>query len=187
MLLSQNRLPLDGRYLCIVLKGGDACADIRRMIEGSARMLAKRHGLLPIFLVFDQKNDLSATQRAAGKTGWRILELEETKDAIAILSAARLTLTMRLHALVLSTVALSPAIALSPDSKDEKTVSFAHLSAQEVIRPEELSVAHLVERAEYTLQNRHAVIPLLADALQDLRKKAKKDLENIVTMIYNSK
>lgn len=187
MLLSQNRLPADGSYLCIVLKGGDACADIRRIMEGSARMLAARHGLLPIFLVFDRKKDLAQTQIASRKTGWRIIELGEVGDAIAILSAARLTLTMRLHALVLATVALTPAIALSPDPKDEKTVSFARLSAQEVIRPEELSVAHLVERAEYTLQNRHTLIPLLADALQDLRKKAKKDLENIVTMIYNSK
>ena len=187
MLLSQNGFAKGERYLCIILKGGRFYDDIRRILLAGARMLACRHGLIPIFLVFDQKHDLDVTQHASQKTGWRLLSLADSSEAIAILRAASLTLTMRLHGMVLATVAHTPAIAISPDSGDEKSTSFALLSAQEAIRPEELSVAHLVQRAEQTLQNRHNLIPLLKDALQDLRKKAKKDLENIVTMIYNSK
>ena len=186
-ILAKHRLPLPCNYLCVILKGGRECFDIRRILLASVRMLSKRHGLTPIFLVFDRRIDRRTTLLAAKENGWKVLELDEAADALALLSVSRLTLTMRLHGAILSTVAHTPAISVVPNPYDEKMISFSLLSAQEVIRAEELSVALLVERAEKTLENRNALLPLLTDALQDLRKKAKKDLENIVTMIYNSK
>ena len=93
---------------------------------------------------------------------------------------------MRLHALIFATSVATPAIGI-PINDDPKIASFARLCGQECIPREELSVASLVAKCEQMYESKDSLRPILLDAAADLQKKAQKDLENIVTMIYNSK
>ena len=49
-----------------------------------------------------------------------------------------------------------------------------------------VTVAELVEEMEAALEERTRLRPILLDSVAELRKKTRKDLENITAMIYNS-
>ena len=131
-------------------------------------------------------HDIACAKRAARELGGIFIPLNEPSDATALLSGARVAITMRLHALIMATMAGVPAVGVPSDALDRKIPAFAHLAGQEFVAREELSVVTLVERTEHLLKVRERLSPLLLDAAADLQKKAKKDLENIVSMLYNN-
>ncbi len=186
-LLAAHGIAPSTPYLCIVLKGGRMQEDVRRLVLAAARVLCRRHTLLPILLTFDTKKDKKAT-RIAQKTlhGCKI-HLSEAADAAAILAGATATLTMRLHALILATAARTPAVGIPSDPDDGKIASFARLAAQDHVPYDRLTVAAIVEAAEAAIEMREARRAIWGDVASDLRKKAQKDLANIVTMLYNKK
>ncbi|MBQ9773540.1 MAG: glycosyltransferase [Clostridia bacterium] len=187
-ILADHGIAAGTRYFCVILKGGSRAAyEVCRMLAAGARMIAKRHALLPVFFVLDPTHDGRATQVAARVLHAPVIPLREPSDAAALLSAAEFAVTMRLHALVLASCVTIPALGVCADTDDEKIPSFARLCAQDYLTRDALSVGALVERMEALLSDRDRLRPLLADAAADLRKKAKKDLANIVTMLYNSK
>ncbi|MBQ9784478.1 MAG: glycosyltransferase [Clostridia bacterium] len=186
-LLREAGLGETDRFFCVVLKGGRSTVDACRMCAAAARMIARRYALTPVFLVFDPTHDAHATRVAASVLGARVLRLREGADATAILSRAQCVLTMRLHAMILATAVGTPALGVCTDPRDEKIPAFARESAQYAIVRSELSVGALVEQTEDLLSHRDAMRPVLQDAAADLRKKAKKDLENILAMLYNNK
>lgn len=185
-LLHQNGIDVSQRYLCLVLRHAPHASDSCRTVLAAVRLFCARHALMPVLLVFDAVRDASALRDAQQKLGGILPTLREPADAAAFLSQAVLTVTMRLHALILATAVGTPAIGIPTDANDPKMASFARSVGQRVILPEDLTVAGLVEALEETMNERDALRPILNDAVADLRKKAKKDLENIVTMIYNS-
>ncbi len=185
-LLYQAGLSPEAHYLCVILRGGRMHEDTARQLLAAARMLSRRHGLALLFLLLDTKSDHRTTAMAAKRLGGTLILPREPADAVAILRAADLTLSMRLHGLIFATLAGTPCIGLPSDPSDEKIRFFARLSAQEVILPQELTVALAVERSEGLLQNAAHLKPLFAEAVAELRKKAKKDLANIATMLYNN-
>ncbi len=174
-------------YLCIVLKGGRAQEDVRRLVLAAARVLCHRHALLPILLVFDAKQDKKATHAAQKTLHGCKIHLSEAADAKAVLAGAAVTLSMRLHALILATAVRTPALGIPSDPDDGKIASFARLSAQDHIAYEQLTVAAIVEAAEDAMEKRNTRCAIWGDVASDLRKKAQKDLANIVTMLYNKK
>ncbi len=186
-LLSAHGIAPGTPYLCIVLKGGRAQEDIRRLVLAAVRVLCRRHALLPIFLIFDTKQDKKATHVAQKTLHGCTIRLSEAADAEAILSGAALTLSMRLHALILATAARTPALGIPSDPDDTKIPSFARLSAQDHVIYDRLTVAAIVETAEDAMEKCNARRAIWADVAADLRKKAQKDLANIVTMLYNKK
>ncbi|MBQ7336153.1 MAG: glycosyltransferase [Clostridia bacterium] len=186
-LLQEQKIPPTQRYICVALRSGKNARDICRIITAALRMVCREWDLLPVFLVFDGNEDPAATERPLRSVGGRVVLLQEASDAIAYFSRAELTVAMRLHALILSTLAGTPAVGIPADGTDPKIASFAQISGQEHILPEELSVALLVEKMEELLRTRASRRPILTDSVSELRKKAKKDLANIVTMIYNIK
>ncbi|MBQ8309573.1 MAG: glycosyltransferase [Clostridia bacterium] len=178
-------LPETARYLCVILKGGTSSIDTRRIIIAAARMLCRRHGLRPLFPILDRAHDTDAARDAAKQLHGRVVTFAEPADATALFTGAALVITMRLHAMILSTAASTPAIGIPADPADEKILSFANPAGQPAIRREDLSVAHLVEKAERVLTENSTLRPFFESCTSDLRKKAKKDLENITAMIYN--
>ncbi len=187
-LLSEHGILHNVRCFCIILKGGKESSDIARLVLGASRILASRHALTPILLVFDVHADRAATKNACGHLkGAVCVPIEEVRDAIAILSHSEIVLSMRLHGLILSTVAATPALGVASDASDGKIPSFARQSGQEYLLPGEVSAGAIVEIAERMLAERKTRIPFLRAALADLRKKAKKDLENLLAIRYNNR
>ncbi len=186
-LLSEHGILQDVRCFCVILKGGRESRDIARLLLAAARILSARHGLRPILLCFDTHNDRRVTERAATQLSGSVsIPIEEVKDAIGLLARSEFALSMRLHGLILSTVAATPALGVVSDARDGKIPAFARAAGQEYLLPGEVSVGAVVDLAERMWAERETRIPFLRATPADLRKKAKKDLANVLAMLYNN-
>ena len=185
-LAKEYDIPKEQHILCVVLHGGKETAHMRAVMLSALHILCQRHHLMPVFLIFDPSKDRAATLAASHALGGRVISLWEPSDAVSILSRADALIAMRLHALILSTVAGTPAIGIPTDSRDDKISAFADSVGQEVILPEELGVGNLVAKTEQLIASRDSLRPILSDSVTEMRKKARKDLANILEMIYNS-
>lgn len=184
-LFRMHAIPDRARVLCIILRGGRTTTDERRITVAAARMLCRRYALVPVLPIMDEKNDAPAAEEGAEILGGTVIRFAEAREAIALLSKATLVLTMRLHGQILATVAGTSAIGIPTDSADEKILSFSRIAGQLAVPRDTLTVANLVRTAELALDESHAMHAIYPNTVADLRKKAKKDLENITAMIYN--
>ena len=147
------------------------------------RTVCRRNSLTPIYLALDQA-DLSLALQAAHATDGHSILHREPADVSALLSECRAVVTMRLHGLVLASVAGVTALGVPADPRDKKIPAFAAAIGQPLLSPTADSAAELTEALENILK---CPIPprFLADSLAEQRKKVWKDLANIVTMLYN--
>lgn len=185
-ILQEHGLTMQTDYLCVVLRGGAPCTLIRDRIVAATRMLCRRHGLHPIFPVFDGKHDAEDAQDAAKKLGGTVLYLREPSDAAAILSTARAAVTMRLHALILATAVKIPAVGIPADERDGKIGAFAKAAGQEWLSPQSFTVAELVERVEAALSDPSRRV-VLDDAVEQMKEEIGEDLRRIVATVESGK
>lgn len=183
-ILREHGISPSQRFILVVLRSTDEKAVLNRLIPAALRVLRKRHGLIPLFLAFDD-SDASCVCRACNAAEGRIVSVRENADAVALCSVADLVLSMRLHALIFSAMAGTPAVGIPQDPRDQKIPSFAKRAGLDFISPENLTVGTLVERMESSMESAASLRPILADSVTQMRKKARKDLANIARMIYN--
>ncbi|MBQ9785805.1 MAG: polysaccharide pyruvyl transferase family protein [Clostridia bacterium] len=183
-ILSAHGVPSGGRFLCVVLRGGTQTAVTRALLMAAVRMVCRRARLIPLFPVFDELRDGSETLSAIADVGGHLLLLREPADAAAILSCCDAAVTMRLHALILATAVGTPTVGIPADAQDAKIASFAKEAGQEYLALEHLSVGALVEAIELCLTARRS---LLADTAAELRRRAQKDIENVVGIVNSQR
>lgn len=181
-ILWEYHVPVGARYLCVVLRGGTSCALTQNLILAAVRMICLRHGMVPLFPVFDRAHDERDTYAAADKVGGRVIFLREPTDATAVLSLCDAAVTMRLHALILATAVKVPTVGVAADGRDQKIPVFAKSAGQESLSPDGLTVAALVEAIEAALTS-DPVHRILADAAEQMRDDAAKDLLRIIQLI----
>ena len=191
-LLQSARFPAGKRPICIVLHGRILYSKkdndlLYHTLSAAVRMLCTRHRLFPLFLIFDPHQDALATHRMQHMLGGCAVSLREPSDASALLSVCEVLISMRLHAMILACAVGTPSVGIPADPRDEKIASFAKASGAEHIPQHQLTAPLLVELVEKILADPGASQRVLLDSAVEMRKKAAKDLENIVEMIYNSK
>ena len=184
-LLRENGVPPARELLCAVLRESAEPLLLTRLFPAALRVLAARHGLLPILLSFDTSDSSRMLQKSASACGGIVLRLRESADAVALFSAARLVLSMRLHGLILAALSGTPAVGVCTEPRDSKIPSFARSVGQEFLSLDALTVGNLVECMETSMAKSRANRPILADSVAQMRKKARKDLANILFMLYN--
>lgn len=184
-ILREHGISPTQKILCVVLRNTEDKILLTRLFPTALRILSARHKLLPIFLSFDSSDDPALLQKSANACGGILLRLRESADAVALFSVSQLVLSMRLHALIFAAMSGTPAVGIPADPRDQKLPSFAKRAGQEHLLLEELTVGNLVERMELAISESDANRPILADSVAEMRKKARKDLANILWMIYN--
>jgi polysaccharide pyruvyl transferase WcaK-like protein len=142
--------------------------------------------MIPLFLILDPKHDAAVTTAAQKALGGTVLHVREIGDLSALLSVCKGVVSMRLHALILAASVGCVGVGILPDSRDGKIPAFANSVGMEFLPPENLCVGNLVEAIERMLTSAPRLTPILLDSVAELRKKATKDLANIVEMIYNN-
>jgi polysaccharide pyruvyl transferase WcaK-like protein len=160
-------------YVCLVLKGGEPLTPA--LCSAVAHLGAR--GISPVLLVLDGKRDRAVCRRAARLLGAPLL-CPDVDELLAILSHASLTLTARLHAMILSSSVSTPAVGIS--DTDPKLSSFAALSGQRMSSPDALA-----DTAKEILAHAELVRGKISARTDTLRKKAQKDLEMLLEMLYN--
>lgn len=183
-ILASHGVSFGQGYLCVVLRGGTSTALLRSMICTAVRIICLRHALIPLFPVFDTKTDILEIPSSLSPLGAKKLFLREPADAVALLSGCQTAVVMRLHALVFATIAGVPAVGIPADERDQKIASFARLSGQELLKPEERTVVALVERLETCISSRQTAAPLLGKACADLRHRAQKEIADINELLH---
>ena len=183
-LLRKYGISASAPYLCFLPKGNTDPSLITLSVA-ALRVFCKRHGLLPILLSFDNRVDSQTAKRAAKQLRGIFLPLQTSQDLAAILSGATLTLSMRLHGIILSALVGTTAVGVTAKENDEKISAFCAETAQRCVKGSHLNAALLAEELENALTEQERIRPILADSVRELRKKAEKDLENIVSMVYN--
>lgn len=182
-ILASHHLDPSGKFLGVTVREGDENL-IRHLLPSVLRTLVTRYHITPLFLCLDVKRDWKATVTLMKHAEGVLLSIHEPSDAVAILSVCKATLSMRLHGLILSALASTPALAISVNS-DNKLLAFAGQTGQEHLDARTTNAAELVERLEEILLFGKPHRERIADLVAEMRKKAQKDLANIARMVYN--
>ena len=166
-LLREAGIPLHTGYFCVALHAPcGSSPDLMRVIKASLRHIAEAHSLLPVFLLFDTKADGYPSARISEAVGGRVLHLREASDAVAVISGARFLFSMRLHALIFSVIACTPALALSVSAYETKLASFARSAG--IPHLHSPSIVTLVDELERLMTNRDKIRAVLPDVLEEL-------------------
>ena len=174
------------KVLCVVLRRSHhKSAYLWRSVVAAAEIYCKRHGATAIFPVFsEEEKDITAL--AATRIGGVQIRMRDPADLASLLRECDAVLSMRLHPLILAAASATPALGLSIDPTDSKMVAFCRLSSQPMLAYEAPSVGEITDFLENELHADPAKAKqLLGASVTDLQKKALRDLENIVEMIYN--
>lgn len=170
--------------LCVILRGdGEGADGARGVLIAAVRMLCRRHGMLPIFPIFDSAHDGEASRRAAAETGGVAVSLREPADATALLGAATVAITARLHALILSSCAGIPALGVSTDERDQKIAAYAKISGQEYLSAAHLTVGGVVEAVEELMRTRAERVSVICDAAEQMREEARRDIDRLMQTV----
>lgn len=170
-LLLEAKIPYGKKYFCIAVREADKAEHtLLRSVTAAVRLFSVKHQMLPVFLEFDKKNDGYITEKICRKTNGRIIRLREASDAIAMLTGSEFLIGMRLHALIFSVIAGTPAIGISPSEQEPKMNTFCRSAAMEHLYPSDVTIIDLCEKLEYLLANGdklRAILPAIARDLSD--------------------
>ena len=166
-LLHEAGIPQQEGYLCVALHAPCAASDgLMHAVTAALRRMRNRHGLRAVFVLFDTKADGAPSCRVAGEVGGTVLRLREASDALAVISGARFLFAMRLHALIFSVMAGTPALALSVSPGENKLAVFCRAAGIPHLRAP--SPEALTDGMERLLANREHIrvgLPAVRDAL----------------------
>ena len=136
----------------------------------------------------DVRADLAVAKRGAEVSGGRLLVLRDPRELLALLSASRACVTLRLHGAILASSAGRPCLCISPDREDQKLAAFAGTLGQEHLSSAKASDAASLSAALSRLLARDGdFCRRLLLLVEEERKKARKDLAKLLEMLYNKR
>lgn len=172
----------DIRCLGVVLNGNTPPALFASILQALGKICAQRT-LHPLFLIFDVREDFTLSRRACDRLKGSLLPPQSPSDALALLCSCEVVLSLRLHGLILATRAGTPALAINADATEEKLLAFAAEAGLPCLasadgRQIEAALTSLLERAPQLRIS-------LGERCAEMRKKAQKDLANMLEIVYN--
>ncbi len=184
-ILHRYRQAMGQKYLAVILRDMKADSFLFRILSGSIRTVCQQFGWTPLFLCMDQKHDRAITRLAAQRLGGIAIEAEEASDVTALLRASEVAISLRLHGMILASTVGTPTLGISVDEREQKLSSFAKRTCLPILSQNELTVAATVEALETLVTSAPQMRVLIRESLAEQRKNARKDLENILQMLYN--
>ena len=167
------------------------CRDLPTLPEALSSAVGnfcRERGLSLLLLPMDVRADLAVAKRGAEVSGGRLLVLRDPRELLALLSASRACVTLRLHGAILSSSAGRPCLCISPDREDQKLAAFAGTLGQEHLSSTEASDAACLSAALSRLLARDGdFCRRLLLLVEEERKKARKDLAKLLEMLYNKR
>jgi len=149
------------------------------LIQGVRRWLESRGETAALF-PFHSPRDVAPSERAAGVLGERarLVRLgERPEEACGIVAGMGLVVGVRLHALILASVAGVPWVSVS---YDPKVTGFAEAAGMTCLTPAELTVDAAFAAIEETWEQREAKAEMLRSRLAEWRALARRNVELLV-------
>ena len=167
------------------------CRDLPTLPEALSSAVGdfcRERGLSLLLLPMDVRADLAVAKRGAEVSGGRLLVLRDPRELLALLSASRACVTLRLHGAILASSAGRPCLCISPDREDQKLAAFAGTLGQEHLSSAKTSDAASLSSALSRLLARDGdFCRRLLLLVEEERKKARKDLAKLLEMLYNKR
>ena len=167
------------------------CRDLPTLPEALSSAVGdfcRERGLSLLLLPMDVRADLAVAKRGAEVSGGRLLVLRDPRELLALLSASRACVTLRLHGAILASSAGRPCLCISPDREDQKLAAFAGTLGQEHLSSAEAADAASLSAALSRLLARDGdFCRRLLLLVEEERKKARKDLAKLLEMLYNKR
>lgn len=183
LLLRQGIAPT-GQLLGVVLRKGKENGYLLKNLLAAVKLVCRQRGWTPLFAVHDA-GDTEISQEGARVCGGFCVCPREAGELLAILGQCRAVVTMRLHAMILCARVGVAVLGIPGDPRDTKIAAFAREVGYPTCLPEEDSVTELARALTRLVTLPPPAPAVLADSLADQRKKAWKDLANILGMLYN--
>lgn len=172
-------------FFAVILRDMKEDRFLFRVLCASIRTACLRYGWTPLFICTDQQRDQRITRLAAHRLGGIAVHAREVSDITALLRVSEVVLTLRLHGMILASTAGTPALGVCPNAHEQKLIEFGKRAGLPVLSLEKLTVAAIVEALEELYRCAPQIRSVMKESLAEQRKKARKDLENIIQMIYN--
>ncbi len=117
----------------------------------TAVLYYKNQGLTPVFVSMQKSYDLDLCKKAARITGGAVADIRNIDELYYLLEKAEFSIGMRLHFLICSAIAGTPAVALSYDCKIDGCIK--HLGYGEIIPAFDFSAKKLIRACDRVKQS----------------------------------
>jgi polysaccharide pyruvyl transferase CsaB len=174
--------------LLLLLRSCRDLPELPKILSLRVGKFCRENGLSLLLLPMDLRADLTLSRQGAELGGGRLLCPKDPRELLALLSASRACVTLRLHGAILSSSAGLPCLCISPDREDQKLAAFSETLGQEHLSSTEAADgARLDEALSRLLKKDAAFSHRLLLAVEEERKKARKDLAKLLEMLYNER
>ena len=174
--------------LLLLLRSCRDLPELPKILSLRIGKFCRENGLSLLLLPMDLRADLALSRQGAELGGGRVLCPKDPRELLSLLSASRACITLRLHGAILSSSAGLPCLCISPDREDQKLAAFSETLGQEHLSSTEASDGACLDEALSRLLKKDAAFSRrLLLAVEEERKKARKDLAKLLEMLYNER
>ncbi|MEA4919541.1 MAG: polysaccharide pyruvyl transferase CsaB [Clostridiaceae bacterium] len=178
-LMRSRGLSPDGKYLAFALRSWKGLNDFTPFTK-AAEYAYKKHGLTPVFIPFEQPNDISAGLEASKNLTMPYVLLDGVDDVelmIGLLKRMTAVCAIRLHALVFSATAGVPFVGVSYDVKVDGFMEYADNDC--FLRLGDLNAQQLIRQIDKAVSS-SSDFEGIAKKLRDLEKENRTAAEDLL-------
>ena len=181
----KHSIPTDKKYVCVAVREHrKLCPDFCKNIADMCDYISQKYDCVPVFIPFQAEKDNEITQRiretmrensAVADVSYGIVELVE------FMSSAELSVGMRLHSLIYSTICQTPLIGLSYDPKVSGFMDY--IGQKQCLDAEKLSFDELINCVDYCFNHADEIKEELKESYRKMRALAQQNAKFAVEFI----
>lgn len=171
-------------YFAISLRDWkDSTPKLAENIADTCKEIMKKYSLTPVFVAMQNSRDLEISKEIQALIGEEtpIVVDATAKELVTLLQNMKFVIGMRLHFLIFSANALTPAIGLSYDPKIDSLLEYIGLDC--TLSVKDFTKEELIKKCDEIIANRESIIKQLEEQKPLLASKAREDAETAVSLL----
>ncbi|MBR5459425.1 MAG: polysaccharide pyruvyl transferase CsaB [Clostridia bacterium] len=161
----------------------DTTPDLEKNIAYTCRFIMDKYSITPVFVAMQNSRDLEISLKIRSLLGVEApLVVDATaKELVTLMQNMRFVIGMRLHFLIFSANAYTPAIGLSYDPKIDSLLEYIGLDC--TLSVKDFTSDALIEKCEEIIAKRDEISEKLKEQKATLSEMARKDAQTAVNLL----